>query len=523
MLKENSTFTIMNGKRYTYILIFIVAVILATLAIQVYWNIKNYEDTAAQVHRDLQTALDKSIEDYYTIQAKRNTISFFNTDKDGWSSDRMKQIFDAMDVTKESKEGIKMIDSIKLSGITVIRGSEMDSVKPIKNPKSRSHIDIRSDVPFPEKKKRFNNSKDSVKIISRSSEFLRFDDNAVTGELKELTNRLVFSMTSNQLDLERLDSLYNHELVEKDINVNYQLRYNDGDSLFLKGDSLKTTKMIKSESPFFYKDASLEICYAGQAMTILKRSLTGILLSSLLILAVISCLFYMLYVIRKQKQLSLIKNDLISNITHEFKTPIATASAALEGVQNFTASGDVEKSDRYLNVGREQLAKLNLMVEKLLETATIDSENLALQKTEVSIIHLLTDALNRYESTTDKSVELKYQQETMVIYADEFHLENAINNLLDNAVKYGGQQIEVGVALNKELLTITISDSGTQLKSKDAKHLFEKFYRVPQGDRHNVKGHGIGLFYTRAIIEKHGGTISLSLNPTTFKIQLPYE
>jgi two-component system phosphate regulon sensor histidine kinase PhoR len=231
----------------------------------------------------------------------------------------------------------------------------------------------------------------------------------------------------------------------------------------------------------------------------------------------------MLYIIRKQKELSLIKNDLISNITHEFKTPIATASAALEGIQNFTTSGDVAKSTRYLTVGREQLTKLNLMVEKLLETATIDSEKLALQKSHFDMAHTITEAVIRYRGMTEKMIELEIEKETLIVFGDEFHLENAINNLLDNAIKYGGDIIKVKASPLKDSVSIAITDNGTSLTAKDSKYLFEKFYRVPQGDTHNVKGYGIGLFYTKAIIEKHGGTISLHLKPTTFKIHLPNE
>ncbi|BAO54495.1 sensor histidine kinase [Nonlabens marinus] len=519
----------MNGKRYAYVLVLIVAVIFATLAIQVYWNIKNYEDTAAQVHRDLQTALDKSVEDYYTIQAKRNTISFFNNDKEGWSSEKVGNIMSAVDFTKATKDGIVLQDSSRLTGITVVRGAQMDSINLIKNPNSISHIDIKNNIPV-SKKSELNNisntkplRSDTLKPKRSFIETLRISDDEMKGEMQEFQNRIIFSMTSNEMNMERLDSIYKKELLQKDIAVKYQLRYNDGDSLFFEGDSLKSDFVIKSESALFYKDASLEMNYAGQAMTILKRNLTGMLLSTVLILAVISCLFYMLYVIRKQKQLSLIKNDLISNITHEFKTPIATASAALEGVQNFTISGDTEKSDRYLNVGREQLNKLNLMVEKLLETATIDSENLALQKTDLNINQLMQEAICRYENTTKKSISFNRPEVDPIIYADAFHLENAINNLIDNALKYGGDKIAVVIDTFNEHLFIKISDNGNGLKTRDARHLFEKFYRVPQGDRHNIKGHGIGLFYTRAIIEKHGGTISLNLNPTTFKIELPNE
>jgi len=545
----------MNGKRYTYILIFIVAVIVVTLGIQVYWNIKNYEDTSIQVQRDLQTALDKSVEDYFTIQAKNNTISFFNNDEDGWSGDKMKRVLKAVDFKKFTADGIEFQDSVDLTGITVVKGAQMDTVKLIKNPKSVSHIDIKNKIPIPVKKKadtsninrKFNDffrvkkdtsktnsninsffgggekSKDSLKPSAYSIETLTIEDKVGKGEMHEFQNRIIFSMTSNIMNMDRLDSIYKNELVQKEIDVDYQLFYSDGDSLYIKGDSLNSENRIKSESALFYKDASLEMTYAGQSMTILKRNLTGMLLSALLILAVISCLFYMLFVINQQKQLSLIKNDLISNITHEFKTPIATASAALEGVQNFTATGDVTKSNRYLTVGREQLTKLNLMVEKLLETAAIDSEKLALQKSHFDIAHTIKEAVQRYQGMTDKTIALELAKESLTVFGDEFHLENAINNLLDNAVKYGGDGIKVTAIPLKDAISIAVIDNGTAIAPKDSKYLFEKFYRVPQGDTHNVKGYGIGLFYTRAIIEKHGGTISLHPKPTTFKIHLPNE
>jgi two-component system phosphate regulon sensor histidine kinase PhoR len=170
-----------------------------------------------------------------------------------------------------------------------------------------------------------------------------------------------------------------------------------------------------------------------------------------------------------------------------------------------------------------QLKKLHQMVEKLLETATIDSEKLALQRTRFDLTDLIQESVDRYQSTTGKTISTNLPESSVDFYGDEFHLENAVNNLLDNAIKYGGSIISVSTAIKNKEVVISISDNGKQLKAKDTKHLFDKFYRLPQGDTHNIKGYGIGLFYTKAIIEKHGGTISLSLNPTTFKIHLPYE
>jgi two-component system phosphate regulon sensor histidine kinase PhoR len=218
------------------------------------------------------------------------------------------------------------------------------------------------------------------------------------------------------------------------------------------------------------------------------------------------------------------KNDLISNITHEFKTPIATASAALEGVQSFTNSGDQDKTDRYLSMGRDQLVKLNGMVERILETATLDSDELMLQKSGVEINELIEVIILKHQNQTSKKISFVEENKGVVINADAFHLENAINNLLDNAIKYGGHHIEVQLRKHAESISITVSDDGKNLSSKDVRLIFDKFYRVGKGNRHDVKGFGIGLFYTKSIIEKHKGTITATVQPqTSFKITLPYE
>ena len=130
--------------------------------------------------------------------------------------------------------------------------------------------------------------------------------------------------------------------------------------------------------------------YSNPSAEALKRSSTGILLSLLLSLAVISSLFYLLKIINEQKELAEIKNDLISNITHEFKTPIATVSTAIEAIENFNVIDDKEKTQKYLSMSSVQLKKLHQMVEKLLETATLDSESLILQKESTNIVDLIS-------------------------------------------------------------------------------------------------------------------------------------
>ncbi|VAV85254.1 Two-component system sensor histidine kinase, partial [hydrothermal vent metagenome] len=261
-----------------------------------------------------------------------------------------------------------------------------------------------------------------------------------------------------------------------------------------------------------------------ETKVILKRILTGILISTLLVLAVVSCLFYLLKIIKHQKQLAEVKNDLISNITHEFKTPIATISVALESIKNFNVIDDKEKTKSYLDMSNNQLSKLNVMVEKLLETATLDSESLKLIKEDCNITELLKSIIDKHQiQANGKTINFTTSDEEFIADVDVFHFENAINNVIDNAIKYGGEIISVTLTTHKNTFEIAISDSGNTITKANKDKVFEKFYRIPKGNTHDVKGFGIGLYYTKKIIEKHQGTIQLDLNnkQTTFKISLP--
>jgi two-component system phosphate regulon sensor histidine kinase PhoR len=172
----------------------------------------------------------------------------------------------------------------------------------------------------------------------------------------------------------------------------------------------------------------------------------------------------------------------------------------------------------------QQLDKLNIMVEKLLETATLDSDNLELKKESIDIIDLLNSITNRYKiQFPEKEFNTSFKIESLFCSVDVFHTENAINNILDNAVKYGGHIISIDLIPKDKSLDILISDNGNTLTKSNKDRVFEKFYRVPKGNTHEVKGFGIGLYYTKTIIEKHKGSVNVELNKnlTTFKITLP--
>ena len=510
----------MNNKRYRWILYTIVVVIVATISIQVYWNYKNYQTNKQQLINDVQVSLDKAVDDYYAALAERTTFGFIlegdQQKKAFEEGSELEKIFKTIDESKNEFTNLDSLDKNTIEGITVFRGFKADSMSEAHNKKHN-----------PLSAEQFKLKIDSLKNNNK-------DVNLKNAEF--LTSKVLISIKNDTLDVKAVEELIAKELERKSINVDFYLDYKDIerdvnyfkvngslpelDPNHMSDDYLQTD----TKSRFLPKGTFLTILFTNTTKTILYRILGGILISTLLVLAVISSLFYLLKIIKQQKQLAEVKNDLISNITHEFKTPIATISAALESISNFNAIDDKEKTKKYLNMSSTQLGKLNTMVEKLLETATLDSNNLELNKENFDVTSLVYALISKYTiQFPDKTFKSDIQLESLVVNADIFHIENALNNILDNAVKYGGNLISIELKAQKTNFDILVSDNGNSLTNENKHQIFDKFYRVPKGNTHDVKGFGIGLYYTKSIIEKHNGLIALVLNKnlTTFKITLP--
>jgi len=497
----------MNDKRYKLILYVIVFVILGTISIQVYWNYKNYQTNKVQLINDVQVSLDNAVDTYYTNLAEKSTLGFTieaNSPIDLFSENGT---FDSLIKSIEfSKRGITSNDSIDMhaiDGINVFRGAKADSMmKTVKIPYN-NHSNTRAKI-----------------LIKDSTELGRFD-------IKMLTSKVLFSINNDSLQLKVVDSLLQLELQRKQLYVDYELSFKtplDTLGIITHNHISKSALSTVSNSPFLPEQGDLAIHFSNETKLILKRILAGILISTLLVLVVISCLFYLLKIIKHQKQLAEVKNDLISNITHEFKTPIATISVALESIKNFDIINDKEKTKTYLDMSGEQLTKLNVMVEKLLETATLDSDSLKLNKEKTNISELLFSIIEKHRmSTIDKTLHFTTEDHDVFSNVDPFHFDNALNNIIDNAIKYGGDIITVSLKSNPKDIVIDILDNGTSLTKMNSSRIFEKFYRIPQGNTHDVKGFGIGLYYTKKIIEKHSGSIQVVVEnqSTCFQIKLP--
>lgn len=252
--------------------------------------------------------------------------------------------------------------------------------------------------------------------------------------------------------------------------------------------------------------------------------------SLLFALIILASFFYTIYVIQRQKQVSEMKTDFINNMTHEFKTPIATISLATDSIMSPKISGDPSKVTRFANIIKQENKRMNKQVEKVLQMAKLDKTQLKLNLTQVNLHRLATDAaefIGLQVEPRGGTVTTDLQAQSPVVEGDHTHLSNVINNLLDNANKYSPESPEICISTKstRKGVALTISDRGLGMSGEARKHIFDRFYRVHTGDRHDVKGFGLGLSYVKTIVEAHGGSVSVKSElgkGSHFTISLPH-
>lgn len=488
-------------KNQNRIIFFIGLIVIITIAIQFYWNHLQYKDNKQQVLNEIQTSLDNAIDTYYNELSKMTSyklvfhqdttsteirVDYTEQNQSVIERDLIDNKFEYFpEYTKSNiiefdlyrKNAVRLIDSNKkLKFVSVFRGKkEIDSLKNIK----------------------FN---DGILELGGST----FHDSVYISKFQTMLNT----------ELERKNFYFDYFLIQKDSTRT------SIDSIGIS-DRIRFPFMAVSNSALLPKEGIMELYYPDVFWITLKKGATGILLSFILSGSVIFSLFYLLRIIRKQKQISEIKNDFISNITHELKTPIATVTSAVEGIRKFNINNDPEKTQKYLNISSQQLDKLKVLVEKIMETSVIESKDLILKKENIDLVSLINNIVEKHRINTNKSITVHSNVDDFVYNADVFHFENALSNLIDNAIKYGGSEIDVRFVKDTNNMVIEVSDNGNGIQKEHQKLIFDKFYRIPNQDKHNVKGFGIGLYYTKNIIEKHSGAIVLKLSEnTTFRIEL---
>jgi signal transduction histidine kinase len=229
--------------------------------------------------------------------------------------------------------------------------------------------------------------------------------------------------------------------------------------------------------------------------------------------------------IRKQKKINELKTDFINNITHEMKTPITIASAGLDALEHHVTQ--TERTNFYLHTSKKQLHLLNEFVERILDAAVQDVSDFTLKKEKLDLHALFGELVQSRSVLPGKPVSFKLTGEgPLYINGDRLHLETAFHNIIDNAIKYSAESVSITIDIveNSRDCTIKIRDNGMGISAQFIKNIFEKFFRVPQGDAQAIKGFGLGLYYVNSIVKKHSGNISVNSKlgaGTEFIISLP--
>lgn len=332
-----------------------------------------------------------------------------------------------------------------------------------------------------------------------------------------------------------LELLLSQELKNRGIAIDYQYGvYSQGYPTKIRSREFNFSRLKVYKTPIF-KDSE---GHTNFALLLTFPSIKAFLFKSIMGMAFLSFIFTLvitiayssaIYQLLRQKRISEIKSDFINNMTHEFKTPIATINLAIAAIQNPKTIENKEKIVEYLVMIRQENERMHTQVENVLRIAKLEKNQLNISKDRVNIHQLIKNAIAHITLiVTERNgyVRSHLEAERVEAFANGMHLTNVLVNILDNAVKYSqdSPKIDVFTEVVKSNIIVKVQDQGSGMSKTVLKKVFEKFYREPTGDIHNVKGHGLGLAYVKRIIEDHQGEVyaeSEKEKGSTFFIKLP--
>ena len=242
-----------------------------------------------------------------------------------------------------------------------------------------------------------------------------------------------------------------------------------------------------------------------------KQMHSALLFSAFTLLLLILCFAYLINMIRRMKALDEMKSDFTNNITHELKTPIAVAYAVNDALLNFSGRNNPEKLHKYLTICQEQLTLLTQLMEQILSLSMERRKNMKLNFEEVELLPVIEKLVDNHRLKASRHIDIMIEANAGIsVWADRIHLSNVLNNLIDNAIKYSPNEVSIRIeayVLHDGRKEVKVTDRGMGIAKEQQQFIFDKFYRVPHGNLHQVKGYGLGLFYVRSMMERFGGSV----------------
>ena len=339
----------------------------------------------------------------------------------------------------------------------------------------------------------------------------------------------------DRVSVNKLNELLKQEFSQNEINTNFEFAvFNNGLSTTIKSTDFKYKEGQTFVVPLFEdlqhnSKYQLYVSFPDKSKYLFSDLLPFVLISLLFTFVIIAAYFSAIKQLILQRQISEIKTDFINNMTHEFKTPIATINLALDAIKNPKVISDTEKVARYLQMIREENKRMHAQIENILRISKLDKKELDLQKEQADVNELIETALDHVNLIVEDrggEIDTFLKANNTNVLVNKMHFTNVLVNILDNAIKYSpdAPKIIVHTENVKNFILIKIKDHGSGISKAALKRVFEKFYREHTGDLHNVKGHGLGLSYVKQIVDEHNGQVyaeSEKGKGSTFIIKLP--
>ena len=515
-----------SKKRINWLIALMTVSLLGITGIQAYWLNNSYNLEAEKFDQQVSEALEgvaSRLEALETINFLRNNFRlepFFSAQANNFGGTR-------------SRDSIYRVSDDKGSYEISVSMSD-DSIEVIED-RREIHFDNSF---FPDSNKRFTvggvgaNTLQSGKIELK----LRRMDAVFNQFVRHSFNRKM--SLRNRMDQKTLDSILDFEFRSKGIDIPYRYvvvennRNVMGDQEFRKASVLPESEYVHQAALFpndLFGHSTLMVFFSGKTNYLLKSMWLTFLVSLVFTAAIIFTFARTLSYTLQQKRISDIKTDFINNMTHEFKTPIATINLAIDALRNPKVINDPLRIEHYSKVIKQENNRMNLQVESVLRMALMDKKELELNFQPVVVSELLDECISHIQLSLESKngrIEKNFHDNDTELQVDTNHFSNCVINILDNAVKYSIQApaIKVVTELTRNNLIIIISDKGVGMSKEEQKHIFDRFFRVSSGDIHNIKGHGLGLSYARGIIEAHGGRIDVESEKgkgSKFYIYLP--
>ena len=294
---------------------------------------------------------------------------------------------------------------------------------------------------------------------------------------------------------------------------------------FLFGKEIAQPEKGIITAPFFCTPPSpvYQAYFHDYHFFILRKMISPFFFSFALLLLTSGAFFLIYHNLQKQERLIALKNDFISNVTHELKTPVTTVGVAIEALQNFNALQNPALTKEYLEISKNELNRLAMLVDKIMKMASFESKGIELKLSKIDLQYLINQILKSMKLQFEKHrAEVEFQivhedtssNSSIFILADEVHLTNVVYNLLDNALKYSKENPKIEILLQEfpDEIMLLIKDNGVGISQEYKSKIFDKFFRVPTGDLHNIKGYGLGLSYVASVVQQHKGKIEVNSN-----------